>query len=153
MGYAVRDGVGGVSNERIEGLLATIDRQKIRLGKFVKYFGLLDRWLWLKLQNKEIKEFFETKGYKRIAIYGLGEVGSRLYEELSRNSDISVIYAIDNNADKKNSPLKLYKPEDTLPDVDVIVVSVDYIYDDIAELLSDKVSCPIISIDDVIFSI
>lgn len=153
MGYEVRDSASSVSSEKMESLLATIDRQRVRLEKFVKYFGLLDRWLWLKLQNRDIKEFFEAKGYKRIAIYGLGEVGSRLYEELSRTSDIRVIYAIDSMAPKKRSPLKVYKPEDVLPDVDVVVVSVDYIYDEIAELLSDKVSCPVISIDDVIFDI
>lgn len=153
MGYEVRDSAGGMSSERIAGLLTTIDKQKGRLGKFVKYFGLLDRWLWLKLQDKGVKEFFESKGYQKIAIYGFGEIGNRLYEELSRTSEVRVIYAIDSKADKKQSPLKMYKPEDVLPDADVIVVSVDYIYDEIAELLSDKVSCPIISIDDVIFGV
>ncbi len=153
MGYEVRDSAGGASSERIAGLLTTVDRQKARMEKFIKYFGLLDRWLWLKLQDKGIKEFFELKGYQKIAIYGFGEIGNRLYEELSRTSDVRVIYVIDSNADKKRSHLKVYKPQDALPEVDVIVVSVDYIYDEIAELLSDKVNCPIISIDDVVFGI
>lgn len=153
MEYEVRDGAGSVSNEKMEGLLKTIDRQKGRLDKFVQYFGLLDRWLWLKLQNKNIKDFFEREGYRRIAIYGLGEVGNRLYEDLSANSDVCVAYAIDSRADQKHSPLKLYKPDAVLPEADVIVVSVDYIFDEIQELLSDKVSCPVISIDDVIFGI
>ena len=58
MGYEVRDSAGGASSERIAGLLTTVDRQKARMEKFIKYFGLLDRWLWLKLQDKGIKEFF-----------------------------------------------------------------------------------------------
>lgn len=151
--HEVRDSVSSVTNERVEGLLTIIDRQKGRLDKFIKYFGLMDRWLWLKLQNKDIKEFFEAKNYHKIAIYGLGEIGNRLYEELSRTSDIRVAYAIDSRADKKRTPLKVYKPEEALPDVDVIVVSVNYIFDEIAQLLSDSVNCPVISIDDVIFGI
>lgn len=153
MGYEVRDNAGGISSERIAGLLTTIDRQKTKMEKFKKYFGLLDRWLWLKLQNKDIKEFFESNGYHNIAIYGLGEVGNRLYEELSRTSQIRIAYAIDTNAEKKRAPLRIYKPDDSLPDVDVIVVSVNFIYNEIEELLSGKVNCPIISIDDVIFGI
>lgn len=107
---------------------------------------LLDRWLWLKLQNKNIKTYFEKENYHSIAIYGIGEIGNRLFEELTRTSDIEIKYAIDSIDDKVHSVLKVYSQNDELPQVDVIVVTVDYIFEQIKEKLAKKTDCPIISI-------
>ena len=123
-----------------------------RLNKFIKYFALLDRWLWLKLQNKNISIYFEEQGYYNIAIYGMGEIGNRLFEELSRFSRIKVKYGVDKNV-KQFQAVPILGLEDELPNVDVIVVTNNYIYEQIHELLQRKTTCPIVSIDDVVFGI
>ena len=123
-----------------------------RLNKFIKYFALLDRWLWLKLQNKNIGIYFEEQGYHNIAIYGMGEIGNRLFEELSRFSTIKVEFAVDKNV-KESQAVPVFSLEDELPDVDVIVVTNNYIYEQICEILKRKTTSPIVSIDDVVFGI
>lgn len=154
MEHAVKDSVASSGNsERVGQLLETIHKKDVRLNKFVQYFGLLDRWLWLKLQNKNIKVFFEQNHYRRIAIYGIGEVGNRLYEELCRTSDIQIAYAIDAAPGKGHSQLRVYTPEEPLPPVDAVIVSVDFLFPEIKPMLEEKVSCPVLSIDDVIFNI
>lgn len=55
------------------------NRAKERLNK---YYKLLNIWLYQKNNNKSIGEYIRDKNYKRIAIYGMGEIGGRLYEEL-----------------------------------------------------------------------
>ena len=133
------------------GSMGTKAREE-RLNKFIKYFALLDRWLWLKLQNKSIGSYFEKRNYKTIAIYGIGEIGNRLYEELSRFTSIKVEYAID-RVKEEHPVLPIYSLESEFPEVDVIVVSTNNIFDQIFEILKEKTKIPIVSIDDVIFDI
>ena len=151
LGYELKDSTA--RSGQVDKYLSIIEKKDARIDKFVKYFGLLDRWLWLKLQNKNIKTYFEKENYHSIAIYGIGEIGNRLFEELTRTSDIEIKYAIDNVSGKGHSVLKVYGPDDELPQVDVIVVTVDYIFEQIKEKLAEKNDCPIISIDNVIFNV
>lgn len=139
-------------NEYKEAKTASARAKEERLNKFIKYFALLDRWLWLKLQKKNICTFFEKRGYKKIAIYGMGEIGNRLYEDLTRFSDITVVYAID-KVREEHPTLPIYKIEDELPEVDVVIVSTNNIFNQVSDILKDKVAMPVISIDDVIFDI
>jgi len=46
--------------------------------------------------------------------------------------------------------IKGYLPTDELPDVDVIVVTADYYFEEIKDKLSKKVDCPIISIGEIL---
>ena len=72
---------------------------------------------------------------------------------MTRTSDIEIKYAIDSIDDKVHSVLKVYSQNDELPQVDVIVVTVDYIFEQIKEKLAKKTDCTIISIDNVVFNI
>lgn len=129
-----------------------LENYEKRLNKFVNYFELLNKWLWLKLQNKSIGIYFKNQNYHNVAIYGMGKIGKRLYEELSQISNISVKYAIDKNK-KISNVLPILSLEEELPDVDIIIVTNNYIYSQIYELLKKKTNSPIVSIDDVIFGI
>ena len=95
---------------------------------------------------------FQNMGYKSVAIYGMKEVGERLYNEL-KDTETEVKYVIDQNADSIYADVDIYSPDDKLPEVDIIVVTATYYYNSILSNLKDKVSCPIISLDDVINSI
>lgn len=131
-------------------LLRIIEESGKNLKEYGQYFNLLDRWLWLKLDNKNIKEYFRTKKYSTIAVYGTGEICNRFYEEISRTSDIEIKYVIDKESGCTHPVLKVCGIEDELEDVDAIVVALNYMYDDIKSVLEEKVDCPIISIDEVI---
>lgn len=120
--------------------------------KMLKYYATFNSWLELKQNNKNLSDYFEKMGYKTIAIYGMKEVGERLYCEL-RDSDIDVKYAIDQNADSIFSDLNVYSLDDSLPEVDAIIVTPVYYYNSILSKLADKVNCPVISLDDVIGSL
>lgn len=45
----------------------------------------------------------------------------------------------------------MLKPDDTLPDVDAIIVTAFFFFDEIEQELEDKIDCPIISIEDVVY--
>ncbi|MCI8466525.1 MAG: hypothetical protein HFI63_11855 [Lachnospiraceae bacterium] len=115
---------------------------------------LLNHWLELKHENKSLATYFRDLGYKRIAIYGMAELANRLMEELE-GSGISVIYGIDRDAGCSISRISdVYSPQMAkLPDADAIVVTPYYALEAIREKLKNKVECPIISIEEVIWSV
>lgn len=121
-----------------------------KIDKYKMYYFVLNQWLQLKLEGKSIDKYFKDNGYQSIAIYGMGELGTRLYEDLKR-SDIEVKYAIDKNVINTFSDLKVYSLKDQLEKVDVIVVTAIFAYDEIYEEISKAVDYPVISLEEAVW--
>ena len=115
-----------------------------------KFYNTLNQWLKLRQEGRSLVEYFEKNEYKTVAIYGMKELGERLYDELS-GSNIEVLYAIDKRADRIYANVDIVTPEEELLEVDVIVVTAIHYFDDIEEVLASKVDYPIISIEDVVY--
>lgn len=120
--------------------------------KFRAYYNVLNQWLSVLHEGKSIERYFYDKNYRTIAIYGMGEIGNRLYEELS-NSDVQVKYAIDKNADTVFSNLEVKSLNDRLEDVDAVIVAVPHIFEEVKLRLEGKVSCAIISLEDILYEL
>lgn len=119
--------------------------------KNLQLFLLMNKWLKIKHRgNIHIREYFEKEGYKTIAVYGLSHVGERLLEEL-KDSEVEIKYAIDKNAAGIYLDIEVYSPDDNLPRVDAVVVTAVYFFDEITHNLKDKVTCPIISLEDIMY--
>ncbi len=116
-------------------------------------FQLLNHWIMVKNSGEMIAEFFKEAGYQKVAIYGMSDLGARLYEEL-KIGDIEVVYGIDREPTMQVSGIKdVYTPNDTLPYVDAIIVTPIYDFDRIKETLSKNCSYEIISLEEVIWSL
>ncbi len=113
---------------------------------------MYSRWLGLKQDGKNLSEYFNEHGYHKIAIYGMHYLGDSLCSEL-KNTDIEIKYAIDRRAEKISTNLDIYVPGENLvflDEVDAVVVTAFYFYDEIEDILSQYLDCPIISIEDVL---
>ncbi|WP_251208677.1 hypothetical protein [Acetatifactor aquisgranensis] len=108
-----------------------------------------DLWLQQKQDNHQIQDFFLRNGFREIAIYGMHYLGEHLLRDL-RETEITVKYAIDKNADKIACGVKVIPPDAELEKVDAIIVTAIYYFDDIEKQLASKIDCPIISLDDVL---
>ena len=64
-----------------------------------------------------------------------------------------VKYVIDKNAETIYADVDIVRPEDTLEAVDAIVVTATYYFDEIEEALCEKVDCPVISLEDVLYEV
>lgn len=125
---------------------------------FFHYYNTLN--LWMKLINKGIgiKTYFEKNNINTIAIYGAGEIGQRLYEQL-KSSDVNVRYIIDKN--EKFSFRNSFDGVEvvnitTLKDIDIdaIVVTPIYAFNEIYKELSNKdFSCKIINFKSLIYEL
>ena len=130
-----------------------INQSDNRVRKFKDYYYLLNQWLALKNDGKSVETFFVNKGIKSIAIYGMGELGNRLYEELKDRKEVEVRYAIDKNADNTYSEVSIVTIEDELKEVDAIIITAIFDFDPIVEELSSVVDYALVSLEDVIFEV
>ncbi len=120
--------------------------------KVHELYMAFDQWLRIRQEGKTLVEYFERNEYKTVAIYGMKELGERLFDELE-GSGIEVRYIIDKNADAIYADVDVITPEDDLEPVDVIVVTALYYFDEIEEMLSDKVDYPIVSLEDILYEV
>ena len=132
--------------------VAVFNRTTEKVDKFKSYYNMLNQWLLLKQQGKSLTKYFEDKGYKSIAIYGMGEMGNRLYDELL-GTDIVVKYAIDKNAANTYSELTVCELEDELETVDAIIVTAIFAFEEIEASVNGVVNYPVISLEDVVYGI
>lgn len=121
-----------------------------KVDKFKAYYYMLNQWFAAKQRGEDISNYFLEKGYKRIAICGMGEMGQRLIHEL-RDTDIVVDYGIDKNLSGVCNGLKTVDYDSSLEKVDAIVVTATFDYKEIEKKLSKLVNYPILSLEDIIF--
>lgn len=120
--------------------------------KFKTYYMLYDEWLCAKQLGFNMENWFIERGYTKIAIYGMGGLGTRLLKELE-NGSVEVVYGIDQSCYGEYESFKIYQPNNILPKVDAIIVTSVSAYLDIKEKLSQSVSCPIINIENCIYDV
>ncbi|WP_026650994.1 hypothetical protein [Butyrivibrio proteoclasticus] len=118
--------------------------------KNAEFYSIQNRWIKILHEGRGTINYFEKNGYKTVAIYGMKELGILLLEELN-NSGVEVKYAIDRDADKLYVATDVYKPDEDLQKVDVVVVTAIHYFDSIKAELEKKMDCPIISLEDVIW--
>lgn len=120
--------------------------------KIGSYYHIFNQWLCIRQSGRTVAEYFKENGYATVAIYGMKEFGERLYEELS-DAGISVKYAIDKNAKYIFTDIDVVEPSDELEPVDVIIVTATFYFNEIEDMLSEKVECPIVSLEDIIYKL
>ena len=126
------------------------DKFKMYADKHLAILQLFNQWLVTKQEKKSIAEYLKNKGFNKIAIYGMGYVGERLFDEL-KDSDVKVEYAIDKNADGINMEIDVFTPEEELPDVDLIIVTAIYFYAEIERTLKELTDNRVSSLEDILY--
>lgn len=129
-----------------------IDKWRELADKNFSLFLLMNKWMKTKQEGKHIKEYLEKNNHKSIVVYGLSHVGKCLLEEL-KDCDVEIKYAVDKNAVAIYSDIEIYAPEDELPKADVMIVTAVYYFSEIYNNLKDKVTYPIVSLEDILYKL
>ena len=145
-GAAVGAGAAG----KVQG--KNLEEMRKMSDKHMALFLLMNQWVKVKQDGKNLAEYFEKNGYAKIAIYGMSYKGETLVDEL-RDSNVTVAYGIDKNADLICSDVNIVTMDDILEPVDAVVVTAVTFFDEIEEQLSEKVECPIISLEDLLYEL
>lgn len=128
-----------------------VEKKQKGLEKFRIMYQLMEHWMRIKQRGETLETYFNAYGYKRIAIYGMAEIGRLLLDELE-NTDIKIVYGIDKNP-KATDRINIMAPEDKLPKVDVIIVTAIAYFDEIEALLSANNDIPVISLESVVYEV
>ncbi len=120
--------------------------------KHMALFLMMNQWVKVKQEGKNLSDYFEKNGYKKIAVYGMSYAGETLIDEL-RNTGIEVVYGIDQKADSIYADVDVVSMEDSLEAVDAVIVTAITFFDEIETKLSEKLDCPIISLEDVLYEV
>lgn len=118
--------------------------------KFQVHFQLVEYWLALRQKGVTLADFFIKRDFHRVAIYGYGVLGQRLYQELL-GSGVKAIYGIDRRVKGNGTVFPIYTPNDDLEDVDVVIVTVSSGFPKIAKMLRNQINCPILPLEDVVY--
>lgn len=133
-------------------LVKQLKQERELSDKHLALFLMMDQWVCIKQENKNLSEYLKKKNYNTIAIYGMSYAGKRLLEEL-RESNIYVKYGIDRNADNMYLDIDVVSPEAFLEKVDAVIVTSIFFISEIEKQLADKLSCPILSLEDILYEI
>lgn len=120
--------------------------------KHLSLFLMMNQWVKVKQEGKNLASYFERNGFTRIAVYGMSYVGETLIEEL-KDTGVEVVYGIDKHADRIFSTVDVIFVDDSFGEVDAVIVTAITFFDEIKDILSEKVDCPVISLEDVLYEV
>ena len=132
-------------------VMAKIMKKKIQKiqtmsDKHLALFLMMNKWVKVKQEGKSLVKYMEQNGYQEIAIYGMSYVGECLLNEL-KNSNIVVKYGIDKNKDGVYTDIDVFSIDDTVEEVDAVIVTSIFYINEVKKELFAKFSCPIISLE------
>lgn len=123
---------------------------KCERDKYWEMFLMMSAWMSNRQRGKFIGDFLERKGFHEIDIYGVGNIGKNLYEELLYKN-INVRYLIDRNKNIQIQGRAVKNLRDIDKSVDAVIITVVYNFEEIKEELAKKFSCSILSLADIIY--
>lgn len=117
-----------------------------------EYFKLLNSWICVKQKGLSVERWLKEHEYKKVIIYGMKEIGTRLYDELI-DTDIEIVCCIDQNKDRVLGDFEVIDLNSEIPCADMVIVTPVYHFAAIKRDLQTKVRCPIISFNVLLESV
>lgn len=124
--------------------------------RYYTYYKMLNQWKKNITEGRRVSNYLIDKGLNTIAIYGIGEVGKLLFEELKQDQ-LQISYFIDTAGGKELKEtygIKIVSlREISLQEkVDAIIVTPVYSFESIYDSLVDEnIESIILSLEDIIF--
>lgn len=122
----------------------------MKVEKFKMYFNLMERWLTLHEEGRRIPQILKERGFSAVGIYGLGKIGKHVVWELE-NSNITTVFVVDRSMAGFYGKIPVKRIDEEFPKVDVVIVTAVYDFDEIEKMLTVKVQCPVISLEEILY--
>ncbi len=129
-----------------------LDHCRRKADKALREMKLFEQWLFVKQDGKRFADYFRREKIRTIAIYGMGTMGERLYDEL-RDQDVTVAYAIDQKGKRVCSDLEVYSNTDLrmLKKVDAVVVTAVHCYEEVRKRITAEMEVPALSLEEILY--
>ena len=115
-------------------------------------FQLSNQWIIRTTNGNKISSNLEDLNVSTIAIYGMGELGERLMEEILINSSLKLLYGMDRNANEMKMVIPIYTLEEAcnMEKPDIIVLSTYVDNESLKKEIENKMECKVIMLGDVL---
>lgn len=111
----------------------------------------LARWVDVLHAGGRIDAFLHAHGVESVAVYGYGHLGRLLTRELHRSEQVRLACVVDQSEQQLDEDVPFVLASDELPEVDAILVTAVYYFDEIrAALMAKGVRAKIVSLYDVL---
>ena len=123
------------------------------LEKYREYYNAVLQWLVLKQNNIKIDDFLYSCNYKKIVIYGMGDMGNCFYMEIRNSKKVKFLYAIDQGFPKLYFDIPCYKLSELCDKEvpDLVVIMLPNLYNEIRVDVKKIVKCDTISITELVY--
>lgn len=129
-------------------LVDMINDDKMRADRNRANMMLFHDWLAFLNEGGSVERYFHEKHYQKILIYGNGLAGAKLLQALEK-TDIEVAAVMDQAAHSDTAG-SVIGTDARIPDVDCIVVTPVFSYEEIYDKLSERTTLPVVSIRDIL---
>lgn len=122
---------------------------EVKVSKSNNYKDIIEKWNQVRIKGVSIADVLIERGWKSIAIYGMGALGCKLYEEV-KLSEIEVAYVLDQNPEFLEDLVRVKNPDEQPEEIDVIIVTVSKEESEIVKTYKEKHDCNIIGISQLL---
>lgn len=129
-------------------LVSMINDYKKRMERNLANMMLFNDWLEFLYSGGSVVQYFKSRGYKKIMIYGSGYISKRLVQALEK-TNIQVATVMD-KADFSDKNEMVAEAGEVIPMVDCIVITPVFYYDEIVTMLQKRTEIPIVSMQLII---
>lgn len=138
-------------NKKVAKIRENVEKEKL-IYKQEEVIRTYNKWMDHFREKKTIESFLLNNQFNTVAVYGIGRLGKQLYHELI-NSKVCVSYIIDQKAqlDRTYDRVRCYSPDENLPEVDMIIVTVPGEDNFIISQLKKGNKCQVRSIKEILF--
>lgn len=121
--------------------------------KHLHILRMYDVWMMAKEEKRTIEEYLIERNIKNAAIYGMSYLGVRLFQEL-KNTSVDILFALDVNPRIRMAGLDIYHPDEIkTKQVDGVIVTAIFCFDEIKVLLEAKGFNNIIALDEILYDL
>lgn len=145
----VQSQIGEIEAVWSDGLNEEVAKLQYDVVKYKVFTEIFDKWLDAERNHRiNFRMFFEQHSISSVGIYGMAMFGKQLYKQLMKEG-IKAEFGIDRYVGQYGDQLKIYRPEESCPEVDAIIVTA-YQSGRIIELLKGKSSAQIYTLEELI---
>lgn len=127
-------------------------KKEKKIGRLKTNYQVLLKWMGFIASGKKISSYMEMHGFRNLAIYGAGDVG-KVFADFVKKESCKVQFMIDKKLSGEYNGTIIKSSIEAHEQVDVIVVTAEYYFDEIEEDLKTKTQAHITSISQIIYEI
>lgn len=125
--------------------------------KFRIYYQLTLRWLNNDADGKKVKQYLHNKNISRIAVYGNGDFGNILRNQLQKDDTVEIVCFIDRSRGRRNQSsgqipvIDIGEVGDWKDMIDAIIVTPILEFEAIKKDIEKNINTEIISLQSIIY--